>query len=172
MEASKFQEKLNELDSTPSPVLFTQALLIQIQESLCNFPGYDDVDRFSEFIPNESTKTFHFCRYNRKNFKSASFLHLTDGMAVLWNTRNSLEDRSHRLNVPRQGNEFSYHREAYNVDIQAIGSKVLNLSGVEQIAQALPTIANDLVKIVGVATLFNEIDWAGSSEKFGRFVSC
>lgn len=53
---------------------------------------------------------------------------LQDGVGLLYTTEGFLENRSHRFIFPDDG-EPSYHREAFNVDCQAIDSPSVNAEG-------------------------------------------
>lgn len=66
----------------------------------------------------------------------------SDTIALYWASAHFLEHRSHRLTL-HNDERVAYHREPFAVDCQALGSRTLNLHGIEAIAEE-PTAIQEL----------------------------
>ncbi len=59
----------------------------------------------------------------------------SDEVGLFYGSSNGLEYRSHRFRFNfNSGGGVQYHREAYNVDFQAMGSQPVNLASLKEIA--------------------------------------
>ena len=87
-------------------------------------------------------------------------------IALFYGSAGFLENHSHRFITGEEGT--SYHREAFNIDSQAIGSRCIELASIEEIAEhkiALP----ELVWLSSELQTLQHSNWAPSNQ---GFVSC
>jgi hypothetical protein len=106
----------------------------------------------------DSSQTFSGVSRSRR-FNAPKFLKLSDGTATLWTTSEFLEFNSHRLIVPAEGEDFAYHREPFGVHGQKIPSEVLDLIGIEAVAEE-PRAVTDIARLAGEVSLISQLDWA------------
>jgi hypothetical protein len=101
-----------------------QSNLLSIQLASLSYPVEQNTPGSIDDV-NTCSRSREFNIYGYNNFE--------DGIVIAWTTDGFLEHRSHRLIVPRVGNEHRYHREPFNVDCQSIGSSRVNAKGAEEI---------------------------------------
>jgi hypothetical protein len=101
---------------------------------------------------------YNACSRSRR-YGSLEFHSLVDGVAVAYTTEAWLEDRSHRFIFPDE-TEPTYHRDAFNVDCQAIGSRPINLDGIQEITTH--TGAIDQIRFIAAPILnLADVGWQG-----------
>lgn len=105
--------------------VFLQQLQGNIAPLIANEPTTHTMDTM---LYCDRTRPDHLTR--RSSYK---YELLENGLAILFTTEAFLESRSHRITVPADGEEVRYHRDSFNVDCQSIGSRALNLLGLEEI---------------------------------------
>jgi len=95
--------------------------------------------------PELSIDNFSICSRSRR-FSHFAYSLFNDGLGITWTTDEFLEHRSHRLSIPRVGDGFRYHREPFDVDCQAIGSRRIDAMGISEIAPVVETKYIDAIQ--------------------------
>lgn len=116
-----------------------------------------------------SINEFNSCSRGR-DFGRFAYSLFNDGLGVTWTTDEFLEYRSHRLTVPRVGDNFQYHREPFSVDCQAIGSRRIDAIGVKEITPVLETKFIDAIQIETQEAA--KLGWIGLVSVTSRMVDC
>jgi hypothetical protein len=126
----------------------TRKFIDGIQASLAQFPRVE---------PEQTADQVDSCIRTKQN-RQMGFLALYDGVVVAYNSRESLDDRSHRFIFTDDGSA-KYHRESFNIDVQMLTPPELNLDG----ALAIATEAKAIEELGFVYTMLRGMqsaDWA------------
>lgn len=118
-------------DTYPARKGLVEASLITIRTGLMYY--FAKQER-GEVKDNETLEGYNLCSRSRV-YATTGFIAVKGGFVLQKVTQGGLADYSHRLKVPTEGSEPNYHRDAFNIDAQAIVPKPINLTGIAEISK-------------------------------------
>ena len=134
---------LHREEQPPFPEIADRATLEKIQASIRTFP--------TKVRTNQSIVEYDYCRRGRL-FDNLSFVGRRDGVIAMYVRQLTLSDESHRFKFGDTG-YVEYHREAYNVDSQALPGRPLTLQSSEAVlehegaARELSWLGGQIIKL-------------------------
>lgn len=97
---------------------------------------------------------------------SVTFARSAGSLALFYGSAHFLEYRSHRFTF--NNDDSTYHREAFDVDSQAVGSRPVNLSSIEELV-ANDQAYDELMWLKNAIEITRQTEWVHAKS---GFVTC